>query len=107
MSGGFFDYRQHSIDDIADSIENCLRQQGKLKPKDELYSDDEYYIKYPEDLVHYTYPEDVQEKMREAVTLLRVAAIYADRVDWFLSGDDGEREFLERLDEDLKELESI
>jgi hypothetical protein len=27
------------------------------------------------------------------------------RMDWLLSGDDGEESFLKRLDEDLKKLE--
>jgi hypothetical protein len=30
-----------------------------------------------------------------------LAKIYAQRVDWFLSGDDGEETFHERLKEDL------
>ena len=95
MSGGHFDYNQYRINDIADSIERELNRQGKEKPKDELYGDKEYY---------YTYPEIVQEKMKEAVKQLKIAAIYAQRVDWFLSGDDGEESFIERLAEDLNAL---
>jgi len=33
--------------------------------------------------------------------VLRKAAIYAQRIDWLLSGDDGEESFLERLKEEL------
>ena len=61
--------------------------------------DDEYFEKY-----YYTYPEIVQEKMREAVKQLKIAAVFAQRVDWFLSGDDGEESFIERLAEDLNAL---
>ena len=97
MSGGYFDYNQYRINDIADSIERVLNRQGKEKPKDELYGDnDEKY--------YYTYPKIVQEKMREAVKQLKIAAVYAQRVDWFLSGDDGEESFIERLAEDLNAL---
>ena len=37
---------------------------------------------------------------------MKTAAIYAQRIDWLLSGDDGEQSFKERLKEDLDELES-
>jgi hypothetical protein len=42
--------------------------------------------------------------MEEAVKVLKIAQVYAQRVDWFLSGDDGEESFLRRLDEDLENL---
>lgn len=99
MSGGCFDYNQYRINDIADSIERELNRQGKEKPKDELYFDDEYFEKY-----YYTYPEIVQEKMREAVKQLKIAAVYAQRVDWLLSGDDDEESFIKRLSDDLNNL---
>lgn len=104
MSGGYFNYNQYLIDDIADSIERKLNRQGQEKTKDELYGDKEYFEKYPDEKFYYTYPEIVQEKMREAVRQLKIAAVYAQRVDWFLSGDDGEESFIERLAEDLNDL---
>lgn len=104
MSGGHFDYKQHQINEIADSIERELNRQGKERPKDELYGDKEYFEKYPEEKFYYTYPLIVQEKMKEAVKQLKIAAVYAQRVDWFLSGDDGEERFIERLTEDLNAL---
>jgi hypothetical protein len=105
MSGGYFDYKQYEINDIADTIERELNKQGKLKPKDERYNDDEYYLKYPDDKFYYTYSDIVQEKMREAIKQLRIAEVYAQRVDWLLSGDDGEESFIERLKKDLDKLE--
>jgi hypothetical protein len=33
-----------------------------------------------------------------------MAEIYAQRIDWLLSGDDGEDSFRERLKEDLEKL---
>ena len=106
MSGGYFDYDQYRINDIANSIERKLNRQGKEKPKDELYGDEEYFERYPDEKYYDTYPKIVQEKMREAVKQLKIAAGYAQRVDWFLSGDDGEESFIERLAEDLKALET-
>ena len=35
MSGGHFDYKQHFIEIIADSIEHELEKQGKNKSKEE------------------------------------------------------------------------
>ena len=102
MSGGHFDYNQYWINDIANSIERELSRQGKEKPISESYGDKEYFEKYPDEKYYYTYPEIVQKKMREAVKQLKIAAIYAQRVDWYLSGDDGDESFIERLEEELK-----
>lgn len=54
------------------------------------------------------YPEYTDETIqifKDAVRILRKAAIYAQRIDWVLSGDDGEDTLKERLEEDLKQLE--
>ncbi|MGD9991906.1 MAG: hypothetical protein AB7E36_06910 [Salinivirgaceae bacterium] len=104
MSGGFFEYDQYRIGRMADSIEQELKNQGKKKPKDDLWGTEDYYEKYPEDRFYPTYTALVQEKLREAVNALRQAEIYAHRVDWFLSGDDGEDNFPERLSSDLEEF---
>jgi len=42
--------------------------------------------------------------MKEAVKALHIAQEYAQRVDWLLSGDDGEESFLSRLEENLKQI---
>jgi hypothetical protein len=73
--------------------------------KEEGWRDPDWYKKYPEDLFHYKYPDEVIEKMKEGIEILKRAQIYAHRIDWLLSGDDGEESFLKRLEEDLKELE--
>lgn len=105
MSGGHYNYDQYKIGYIADDIEHEIEKNGKLKTKEELkeegYRDPDWYEKYPEDLYHYKYSDEVIEKFKEAVDILRKAQIYAHRVDWLLSGDDGEESFLKRLEEDL------
>jgi hypothetical protein len=50
----------------------------------------------------YKYPDEVIEKFKEGVEIIRKAQIYAHRIDWLLSADDGEKEFLIKLDKDLK-----
>jgi hypothetical protein len=108
MSGGAFDYNQYNIGRIADQIEEVIIKNGVKKTleeiKDEGWRDSEWYEKYPEDKFHYKYPDEVIEKMKEAVKALHIAQEYAQRVDWLLSGDDGEESFLSRLDENLKKI---
>ena len=62
------------------------------------YADGGFYPDYT--------PETLQE-FRNAIYQLRKAAIYAQRVDWLISGDDGEDSCHERLKEDLEKLPKI
>lgn len=80
MSGGAFDYQQYRIGEIADQIEQAI-------------IDQEYDLK----------PETV-EVFKDAVKALRIAEVYAQRLDWFLSGDDGEESLHQRLFEELAKL---
>lgn len=49
---------------------------------------------------------EIVEEFKKGLKILKTAAIYAHRIDWLLSGDDGEESFKERLKEDLAELDS-
>ena len=112
MSGGTFDYNQRRIRDIADDIEQEIAKSGKpktpreLKDEDGWRDNDEWYKKYPEDLNHYKLRDEILEEFKNAYEMLRKAEIYAQRVDWYLAGDDGEDSFLERLKSDLELLKS-
>ena len=110
MSGGTFNYDQYKIQYMRDQIEQVIIKKGTKKTseeiKDEGWRDNEWYKKYPEDLYHYEYPEEVIEKFKEGIDILRKAEIYAQRIDWLLSGDDGEETFIERLESDLNKLEN-
>jgi hypothetical protein len=110
MSGGAFNYDQYKIGYIADEIEQSIRNSGREKTKQELKEENwkgsDWYEKYPEDKFHYKYQDEVIDALKEAVRVLRVAQIYAHRVDWYFSGDDGEESFIERLKEDLNKLEN-
>lgn len=98
MSGGHFDYKQYHIGEIADSVDSLIRNNGKPKDKEDLYPWE------TENLSYYKYPDEIIDKFKEGLKALRIANIYAQRIDWLLSGDDGEESFLERLDEDLTKL---
>jgi hypothetical protein len=110
MSGGAFNYDQYKIGYIAESIEQEIRRSGKPKTREELkeerWRDDEWYEKYPEELYHYKYSDEVIEEFKRAVYTLRKAQIYAHRIDYLLSSDDGEESFLKTLDEELKKLDA-
>jgi len=110
MSGGRFNYDQYKIGYIADEIEKYIERNGRPKTRKELadepYFGADYYKEFPEALNHYEYPEEVIEKFKEAVKALKMAQIYAHRVDWLLSGDDGEGSFLRRLQEELEKVKA-
>ena len=94
MSGGHFNYAQHRIGDIADSIQEEIDINGFT------------YWLVGDDVPthHYEYPDDILDEFKKGVYILRMAEIYAQRIDWLLSGDDGEDSFRERLKEDLEKL---
>jgi hypothetical protein len=112
MSGGKFQYDQYKIGQIAEDIQETIDKNG-LKLDEDLIKENQkwygkdYYERFPEELYHYKYPDNVIEKFKEAVDILKKAEIYAQRIDWLLSGDDGEESFFTRLEEDLKQIEKL
>lgn len=110
MSGGHFDYNQYRIEGIADEIEKFIENNGREKTKEELenngwYRDPQWYEEYPQNKSYPNYPDEVIEKFREAVELLRKATVYVHRIDYLISGDDGKENFLQRLKQDLEDYE--
>ena len=114
MSGGHFDYAQYHIADIYTGIDDYLDG----KPLYDKYEVEEYIrTHYLEDdekeyiRKHFRtipnrdgYSEETLQEFRKAVTLLKQAEAYTQRIDWLLSGDDGEDNFHERLKAELEEL---
>ncbi len=110
MSGGRFEYKQYGISDIADYVHNEISKSGKPKSEEEIkdtkrWSGDDWFEKYPDDLNHYQYPDAVIEEFKKGYWVLRKAAIYAQRIDWILSGDDGDESFIRRLRDELEQLD--
>lgn len=56
---------------------------------------------YPE------YTAETIQEFRKGIAILKKASVYAQRIDWLISGDDGEDSFHKRLKEDLKGLEEV
>lgn len=92
MSGGHFDYVQYNIDRIADEVEQLILTNGKIEK-------DEYGGWSGHD-----FSKKTIEEFKRGLILLKQAAIYAQRIDWLVSGDDGEEAFYKRLKEDLSKL---
>ena len=91
MSGGAFDYDQYRLGYIADSIEERILK--KEKP-------DYWWGEWKGQV----YPDEVIEEYKKAIAYLKIALCYVQRVDWLISGDDGDDSFLKRLDQELNEL---
>jgi len=113
MSGGFFDYDQSKIKNMIDSIEYLIANNGRVKTEQELIDGawgsiryNEYYEKYPEEKYFHKYPDEVIEEFKKGITHLQTAYVYAQRIDWLVSGDDGEESFIRRLNEDLNKLKT-
>ena len=92
MSGGYFDYQQYKLDQMADEIDGLIFHNGSQ----EL---DQYG-----QLQHPYYPPDIIEQFKVTANRLRETAAYVQRIDWLVSGDDGEDCFRSRLGHDLKLL---
>lgn len=88
MSGGHFSYDQYRIRDIAEEVRRLVETNGK-----EVNG-----YQRPE------YSQDTINEFMEAYKYLLLAEIYAQRIDWLISGDDGEETFHERLAEDLSNV---
>ena len=63
------------------------------------------YDHYPYDLYVLELEDKTIETMKEAYRQIRIAEIYAQRVDWMMSGDDCEETLQRRLQEDLAKFE--
>ena len=113
MSGGFFDYDQSKIKNMIDSIEDLIANNGRVKTEQELIDGawgsiryNEYYEKYPEEKYFHKYPDEVIEEFKKGLSYLQIAYVYAQRIDWLVSGDDGEESFITRLNDDLSKLKT-
>lgn len=92
MSGGHFGYDQYKISQIADEIEELIDENDSTELG--RYGDEKGY--------HFT-PETIA-KFKEAVATLRKAHVMAQRVDYLVSGDDGEESFHHRWQEEIDKL---
>ncbi len=89
MSGGHFDYIQYKLEDISREIENIIDK----NKSNEL---NEYG-----DKIGKNYSEETLDEFVNAIVFLKLCEIYIHRIDYLLSGDDGEDSFHARLRQDI------
>ena len=96
MSGGHFDYNQHWINDIIDSIQYEI-DNNNVNPNPDWISQEEW-----ENVYHsQNYSKNTIDQFKKGIYYLKMAYIYAHRIDYLLEGDDGEETFRSRLIEDI------
>lgn len=93
MSGGYFDYDQYKIQYIADEVESLIENNGS----DEL---DQFG-----DKIHSNYSAETIYEFKRGLYYLQMAKLYAHRIDWLVSGDDGEDTFHRLLEVGRKMIE--
>jgi hypothetical protein len=99
MSGGTFNYKQYAIKEIIEELERVLEEEGKPNPNYGRYVWEAELLRNDS--------ENVQMIIREGIHALKRAHIFAQRIDWYLAGDDGEESLFKRLAEELGELENL
>lgn len=92
MSGGHFDHMQYTMPNIIDEIENVIRNNNNTEV-------DQWGTK-----LGWGFSDETIEELKKAHEHLTIAFTYVQRIDWLLSGDDGEETFHERLKEDLTKI---
>ena len=92
MSGGYFNYSQYYLQQIADEVEQLI-----------ISNDSNEKNEYDEVKGYHFSPETIEE-FKRGLLLLKQAHVYAQRIDWLVSGDDGENNFHSRLKSDLEKL---
>jgi len=90
MSGGQFDYKQDYIQDIMDDIAKFINTNNDDR-------ENEWG-----DAIRREYTPETIDEFKKAILVLKAAYIYSKRIDWLLSGDDGEESFHKRLQEQLR-----
>ena len=88
-----------------------FRAKGIKLGKEELLEVREFVYEYyknknGEQVWYDNYSKETLDEFRKGLDILNKAYIYAQRIDWLLSGDDGEESFHKRLKEDLEEYYS-
>jgi hypothetical protein len=77
MSGGYFDYEQCRMQNTANRLASVIE------------TNDEY-------------SKETLAEFHKGLVMLMAAAVYLERIDFLLCGDDSEETFHKRLKEDLK-----
>ena len=109
MSGGSMDYVAWKIKEAARHIQQELANAELRQKSGRFFDEAKYYQENHPDVDYLKSPEAltdaVVKRLRDALICVRKAAIYAERVEWLTSGDDGYGSFCMRLDKELADCE--
>lgn len=89
MSGGHFNYDQYRLKEMADEIEQII-----------LHNEDTEKNEWGETKGSDYSPETIA-KFKETVSCLKLTEAMVQRVDWLISGDDGEESFHKRWQKEV------
>jgi len=92
MSGGHFDHIQYRLPEVIDSINEEIRNNNAEERPQDFFKPN-------------AFKEETINEFRKGIEFLKIAQIYAHRIDWLISGDDSEESFHERLSEDLLKMQ--
>lgn len=114
MSGGHFEYAQYHIDDIVSSIERYVYGRD-IDDVEEYLNYNTWLTKEEADYIREhkrtlpnvsEFDDETIALFKKGIEILKEAEVYAQRIDWLLSGDDGEDSFKKRLKEELEKLKT-
>ena len=114
--GSYHSYMGYLYFSNYEEAESFLLTDKTIVKAEQRYSDQHFFVEgvifqstkrymsdtYDADVLELT--DETIETMKEAYRQIRIAEIYATRMDWMMSGDDGEDSFRERIKEDLAEF---
>lgn len=83
MNGGYFDYNQRRISDIAFKLVDAINDHQN------------------------DYSKETIKKLKRTLHVLNLATTMVQRIDWLLSGDDSEESFHRRWDEEIFTIEKL
>lgn len=101
----------YMIDVIStESQKRKFRAKGTRRNQEETFEVHEFIYEYYKDeegnqVWYNDFSKETLDEFRKGLDILNKAYIYAQRIDWLLSSDDGEDTFHERLKEELEEYE--
>ena len=84
MSGGYFEYKQKSINDIAYTLD--------------------HYMKSDQGFALSGFSDETRSRFMDAITKIKEALIYIDCIDMLLCDDYSENTFNEAVEDELYEL---
>lgn len=98
----YFELLGYSINDKKDDLFEAVKDDSVFSIF--KYTNFKYLDENGDELYFPNYSSKTLEELKKGVEVLKKASIYAHRIDWLLSEDDGEESFYKRLQEDLFKL---